>query len=105
MRSRYIQNGIMNILSDHEFHTLQEIADRLEVHRLTVYRHIQDMTAYCKITSQGGRYGGYQLLDDVSGKSENVRLNKEEIFVIIRALIATGCPDDDLLIRKLKGYT
>lgn len=95
----------MNILSDHEFHTLQEMADRLEVHKLTVYRHIQDITVFSNITSQGGRYGGYKILDGVSENSEEIRLNREEVSVIIRALKAIGYSDADALIRKLEGNT
>ena len=38
MRTRYIQNGILNILSDNKLHTLREISEKLEGSSKTIYR-------------------------------------------------------------------
>ena len=103
MRSRYIQNGIMNIMSDRKFHTLQEIADRLEVHRITVYRHIQDLSVYYTFTSKGGRDGGFRLLGNQWQDNTEEKLTKEEVSVVIMALKAIGYFDAATIIRKLKG--
>ena len=93
------------ILSDHRFHTLREMADRLEVHRLTVYRHIQDLSLYYNITSQGGCCGGFRLLGEVKEDFEEITLTKTEAAAIIKALKAIGYLDDTVLIRKLKKNT
>lgn len=64
MRTRYIQNGILNILSDNKLHTLREISEKLEVSSKTIYNHIKDLSVDYPITSfKGGqRKGGYVLL-------------------------------------------
>ena len=58
MKSLYVRNGILKILSDGRLHTMSEISEELEVNRLTVYRHITALTPYYNITSFKGRYGG-----------------------------------------------
>ena len=102
MRSRYIQNGILKKLSDHKIHPLREIADELEIHRLTVYRHIQDLSLYYPILSQSGCRGGVMLVKEK--KSERyVLLTVREIRIIVYALSVVITDDEVLkLLRKLQ---
>lgn len=51
IRSRFIQNEILILLSDKKVHTAQEIADALEISARTVYRHISDMSSVYPITT------------------------------------------------------
>ena len=87
MRTRYIQNGIINILSDNRLHTLRAISEKLEVSSKTIYNHIKDLSVDYPITSfKGGqRKGGHVLLDDFT---------------------AAGIPDDELndIIAILENY-
>ena len=64
MRSRYIQNRILAYLSDCKLHTIQEIAEEVEVSYITVFRHIQDIPEEMITTYHGGgkHRGGVQLL-------------------------------------------
>lgn len=64
MRSRYIHNRILAYLSDCKLHTIQEIAEEIEVSYITVLRHIQDIPEEMITTYHGGgkHRGGVQLL-------------------------------------------
>ncbi len=64
MRSRYIHNRILAYLSDCKLHTIQEIAEEIEVSYITVFRHIQDIPEEMITTYHGGgrKRGGVQLL-------------------------------------------
>ena len=64
MRSRYIHNRILAYLSDCKLHTIQEIAEKIEVSYITVLRHIQDIPEEMITTYHGGgkNRGGVQLL-------------------------------------------
>ena len=64
MRSRYIHNRILAYLSDCKLHTIQEIAEEIEVSYITVFRHIQDIPEDMITTYHGGgrKRGGVQLL-------------------------------------------
>ena len=64
MRSRYIHNRILAYLSDCKLHTIQEVAEEIEVSYITVFRHIQDIPEDMITTYHGGgrKRGGVQLL-------------------------------------------
>ena len=57
-----ITADILNALSDGKIHTLQEIADEIEVSKITVYRHIQSLSyrypiqSFCGGINRGGVY-------------------------------------------------
>ncbi|MBQ6979577.1 MAG: HTH domain-containing protein [Clostridia bacterium] len=51
MRSRFIQNEILVLLSDKKEHTAKEIANVLEISTKTVYRHINDLSATFQIVT------------------------------------------------------
>ena len=63
MRSRFIQNEILVLLSDKNVHTAQEIADTLEISVRTVYRHINDLSGSYPITTGcSSAFRGIRLL-------------------------------------------
>lgn len=54
VRSSSIIADILHFISDGKFHTLQEIADEVEVSRITAYRHIQSLSYRYNIESFHG---------------------------------------------------
>ncbi len=86
MLSRNIQADILAVLSDGKKRTYQEIAEKIEVHRMTVYKHIRAL-AYCHniITFRGGdANGGVQLIPDENIKTNY--LNEDELQLIMSKL-------------------
>ena len=72
MRSRFIQNEILVLLSDKKVHTAQEIANVLEISTKTVYRHINDLSKSFQIaTGHSYPFRGIKLLK---------RVDKNEVF-------------------------
>ena len=63
MRSRFIQNEILVLLSDKNVNTAQEIADTLEISVRAVYRHINDLSeSYPITTGCSSAFRGIRLL-------------------------------------------
>lgn len=62
LKKSSITADILNFLSDCKVHTLQEIADEIEVSKITVYRHIQSLSyrypiqTFCGGANKGGVY-------------------------------------------------
>lgn len=62
LRKSSITADILNILSDCKIHTINEIADEVEVSRSTVKRHIQSLSfrypiqSFCGGVNRGGVY-------------------------------------------------
>ena len=62
LRKSSITADILNVLSDGKVHTLNEIAEEVEVHRNTVQRHIQSLSyrypieTFCGGDKKGGVY-------------------------------------------------
>lgn len=84
MRSRYIQNEIIEYLSDHKRHTLSEIAEALEVSKYTVLRHIHDLPNTYMVTTYQGRYGGGVQLLSLKGKNKwALTSNPQENIVLL----------------------
>ena len=86
MLSRNIQADILALLSDGKKRTYQEIADKVEVHRMTAYRHIKSLAySHNIITFRGGdANGGVQLIPDESVKTNY--LNVDELQLIMSKL-------------------
>lgn len=64
MRSKFIQSEIIHELSDFKLHKTSDIANKLELSRMTVYRHIIDLSFHYPIlTFCGGRDSGGVKLD------------------------------------------
>lgn len=105
LKKSSITADILNILSDCKVHTLQEIADEVEVSKMTVRRHIQSLSyrypiqTFCGGINRGGVYLDKDYL--YQGKS----LSIDELQLINRALRllqGSKCNDDnDLLLNSL----
>lgn len=62
LKKSSITADILNFLADCKVHTLQEIANEIEVSKITVYRHIQSLSyrypiqTFCGGANKGGVY-------------------------------------------------
>ena len=62
LKKSSITADILNILSDNKIHTMNEIAEKLEISRITVVRHIQSLSyrypiqTFCGGINRGGVY-------------------------------------------------
>lgn len=62
LKKSSITADILSLLSDGKVHTLQEIADEVEVSKITVHRHIQSLSyrypieTFCGGINRGGVY-------------------------------------------------
>lgn len=85
MRKRNIQADIFAVISDGKIWTIKNIAEEIEVHYNTVYRHIHDMAYRLDIRFYTGRLnGGIQLI--LERKVSIEKLTNEDIDVIIITL-------------------
>ncbi|MBR4003054.1 MAG: HTH domain-containing protein [Clostridia bacterium] len=86
LKKSSITADILNILSDCKVHTLQEIADEVEVSKMTVRRHIQSLSYRYPIqTFSGGiNRGGVYL--DKNYLYQGQMLTRDELQVINKAL-------------------
>ena len=86
MRSRNIQADILDYISDGKVHTLQEIADAVEVCKKTVHRHIQALAFRYKIDTFCGGIdrGGIRL--NIEKKLDVDYLKDDELQLIIGQL-------------------
>lgn len=86
LRSSSITADILNILSDCKVHTMNEMAQELDVHRNTVAKHIQSLSFRYPIqTFSGGINRGGVILDKnylYQGKT----LTIDELQIINQAL-------------------
>ena len=86
LKKSSITADILNILSDCKVHTLQEIADEVEVHKNTVYNHIQSLIYRYPIqTFSGGINRGGVYLEKNYVYQGRV-LTHDELQVINKAL-------------------
>ena len=86
VRSSSIMADILHYISDGKFHTLQEIADEVEVSRITAYRHIQSLSYRYNIESfhGGDKRGGIRLIPDKKVSIE--KLTSDDLQLIISKL-------------------
>ena len=86
LRSKSITADILNILHDCKIHTLQEIADEVEVSKKTIQRHIQSLSYRYPIqTFRGGAEKGGVYLDKKYLYKGKI-LSIEELQLIKKAL-------------------
>ncbi len=86
LKKSSITADILNILSDNKVHTLQEIAEEIEVSKITIHRHIQSLSyrfpiqTFCGGINRGGVYldKGYVY--------KGHTLTKDELQIINKAL-------------------
>lgn len=87
MRSSSITADILNVLADGKKHTMQEIAEIVEVSERTVRRHVQSLSYRYPIeTFCGGIERGGVRLDKKYIENGKIR-TKEEMDLIREALI------------------
>ena len=80
MRKRNIQADIFAVISDGKIWTIKNIAEEIEVHYNTVYRHIHDMAYRLDIRFYTGRLnGGIQLI--LERKVSIEKLTNEDIEI------------------------
>lgn len=104
LKKSSITADILNILSDCQVHTMQEIADEVEVHRNTVAKHIQSLSyRYPIATIRGGiNRGGVQL--DKNYLYQGKIRSRDELQIIsqaLRLLQKSGCDVDQELLNSL----
>ncbi len=97
LKKSSITADILNILSDCKIHTMQEIADEIEVHRNTVAKHIQSLSYRYPIQSiRGGINRGGVCLDKDYIHQGKV-LTNDELQVINKALtLLQKCGSEDV---------
>ncbi len=100
---------ILNFISDGKVHTLQEIADEIEVSKCTVQRHIQSLSYRYPIdTFHGGDKKGGIILDKKFLYQGKIRSNDELQIITkaLRLLQKSGCEDIDqnILASLIKEY-
>ena len=109
LRKSSITADILHVLNDGKVHTLQEIADEVEVSERTVRRHIQSLSYRYPIeTFVGGDKRGGVFLDK-SAIHQSKILSRDELQIIskaLRLLQESECKDVDheVLKKLIKEY-
>ena len=110
LRKSSITADILNILSDCKIHTINEIADEVEVSRSTVKRHIQSLSFRYPIQSFCGgiNRGGVYL--DKNYVYQGQTLTNDELQIIGRALkllqkSESNCDYQDLISSLIERYS
>ena len=85
LRSSSITADILNFLSDGKLHTLSEIAEEIEVHKNTVYKHIQSLSYRYPIQTFCGKHNAGVKLDTNYIQQGRI-LTKDELQLINKAL-------------------
>ena len=85
LRSSSITADILNFLSDGKLHTLSEIAEEVEVHKNTVYKHIQSLSYRYPIQTFCGKHNAGVKLDTNYIQQGKI-LTKDELQLINKAL-------------------
>ena len=109
LRNSSITADILNVLSDGKLHRMQDIADKVEVSRQTVHKHIQSLSYRYPIeTFVGGRDSGGVKLDNTAIHQGKI-LTRDELQIIskaLRLLQESECKDVDheVLKKLIKEY-
>lgn len=109
LKKSSITADILNVLSDGKVHTMQEIADELEICRKTVFNHIQSLSYRYPIeTFCGGDKRGGVYLDKKYLYQGKVR-SRDELQIISKALRllqeSGGEVDQKTLASLIQEYT
>ena len=110
LKKSSITADILHVLHDGKVHTLQEIADEVEVSYCTVQRHIQSLSYRYPIeTFKGGDKRGGVFLDK-SAIHQGKILTRDELQIIskaLRLLQESGCKDvnQEVLMKLIKEYS
>lgn len=110
LRKSSITADILHVLSDGKVHTMQQIADEVEVHINTVQRHIQSLSYRYPIETfcGGDKRGGVYL--DKSAIHQGKILTRDELQIIskaLRLLQESKCRDvnQEILLNLIKEYS
>ena len=108
LKKSSITADILNILSDGKIHTMQEIADEVEVSEKTVRRHIQSLSYRYPIeTFRGGDRRGGVYLDKKYIYQGKIR-SRDELQIISQALEllqkSSSDVDQELLSNLINEY-
>ena len=110
LKKSSITADILHVLNDGKIHTLQEIADEVEVCKQTVCRHIQSLSYRYPIETfvGGDKRGGVYL--DKSAINQGKILTRDELQIIskaLRLLQESECQDvnQDLLMKLIREYS
>ena len=101
LKKSSITADILNILSDCKIHTINEIADEVEVSRSTVKRHIQSLSfrypiqSFCGGINRGGVYLPKNYI------YEGRTLTNDELQIIGRALKLLQKFDSDCKVQEV----
>lgn len=110
LKKSSITADILHVLHDGKVHTLQEIADEVEVSYCTVQRHIQSLSYRYPIeTFKGGDKKGGVFLDR-SAIHQGKILTRDELQIIskaLRLLQESECKDvnQEVLLNLIKEYS
>lgn len=109
LKKSSITADILNVLVDGEIHTIQEIADTVEVSYSTVKRHIQSLSYRYPIeTFCGGDKKGGVYLDKKYLYQGKIR-SRDELQIISKALRllqeSGGEVDQETLASLIQEYT
>ena len=109
LKKSSITADILHVLNDGKVHTMQQIADEVEVSERTVRRHIQSLSYRYPIeTFVGGDKRGGVFLDK-SAIHQGKILSRDELQIIskaLRLLQESECKDVDheVLKKLIKEY-
>ena len=110
LKKSSITADILHVLNDGKVHTLQEIADEVEVCKKTVQRHIQSLSYRYPIETfcGGDKRGGVYL--DKSAIHQGKILTRDELQIIskaLRLLQESKCRDvnQEVLLNLIKEYS
>lgn len=109
LKKSSITADILSLLSDGKVHTLQEIADEVEVSKITVHRHIQSLSyrypieTFCGGINRGGVYLDKDYIYQGSTLTNN------ELQLINKALLLlqgqNACVDQKLLHSLIEKFS
>lgn len=109
LRSSSITADILNCLSDCKIHTIDEIANEVEVSRSTVKRHIQSLSyrypiqTFCGGINRGGVYLDKNYIN------QGQILSNDELQIISKALILLqkngSNVDKEILSNLIEKYS
>ena len=86
MKKYDVEASILEILEDNEIHSMNEIAEKLEISRLTVFRHIQTLSLHYDIeTFKGGQIRGGVRLKTIT-KIDVSYLSQDDLQSVIGAI-------------------
>lgn len=100
LKKSSITADILNFLSDGKIHTLQEIADEVEVSKMTVRRHIQSLSyrypiqTFCGGINRGGVYLDKNYI------YQGATLSNNELQLIVKGLSLLQKTNDQSLDKE-----